>query len=457
MTSVVLWPALPVPPGGDPESTGTDPTGPAPTGLEPTGASLGDDSLSTHTPPLLVVAGAECHDLVAALLDAVLPEQPGGAHLILRGGPAQGGRAYIPGHREPRELTAAGVACGPPTRPPRRIEVTHPAELLEYLHLVIAPPGRSSIPRTEILADALRQADGLVYVLDAAAPLTPSHRDELAALARTTTYTLLVDTRDATDAERATITQQVPELDTALWCRTADPAGVVAVLRDWPRPPVEAVAAPPTLGPPRVTDNDLRWRSALAHELRLGAEAARKQLTDDLVALETRCAVEPAALPVTLDVELHALSLRATAALDRTARAVIRTVFAEVVPAGLSDPLLARVTAAVSRDLEPDERTLLVTATAGVAVVTGTAGLSATGSAVPAVAWPVGVAVSGNCHLMWRYRGVPDKIEGRRWLHQAVQAVDRELGRLLAERVAALGEAVEALAGDAVDHGVLLV
>jgi len=93
-----------------------------------------------------------------------------------------------------------------------------------------------------------------------------------------------------------------------------------------------------------------------------------------------------------------------------------------------------------------------------VAVVRGeAAGLFATSTAPATVLPPVRVAVSGNCHLMWRYRGVPDKTEGRRWLRQAVQAVGRDLGRVLDQRFVALGGAIGELAADVVDHGVLLV
>jgi hypothetical protein len=99
----------------------------------------------------------------------------------------------------------------------------------------------------------------------------------------------------------------------------------------------------------------------------------------------------------------------------------------------------------------------LLTATAGVAIMTGAAGaLSATGVAPTTILPPVGVAVSGNCHLTWQYRGSPDRATGRRWVHKAATALEFDLARIVEERVAALGSAVEMVASDAVDHGVLL-
>jgi hypothetical protein len=92
-----------------------------------------------------------------------------------------------------------------------------------------------------------------------------------------------------------------------------------------------------------------------------------------------------------------------------------------------------------------------------VAAVAGAAdSLSATGLTAPTLLPPICVAVSGNCHLMWQYRGVPDRAEARRWVQQAATALRQSVGGVLDARFAALAEAVEALAADAVDHGVLL-
>jgi hypothetical protein len=223
-----------------------------------------------------------------------------------------------------------------------------------------------------------------------------------------------------------------------------------------------AAAAGPTIVPElagavRVTDDDQRWRATLANELRERAKVERDRLAAGLSAIRERGTADPASLATRLDVELHALSLRTTEALDAAARGLVSAVFTEVVAGRLTEAVRARILTAVRRNLEPDDRTLLVTATAGVAVVSGAAAaLSASGAPVVTLLPPIGVAVSGSCHLTWQRRLALDEAAGRRWLDRAVRALDAQLEDVLAARFAALAEAVETLAADAVDHGVLL-
>jgi hypothetical protein len=405
-------------------------------------------------PPTVVVAGTGHHDLVAALIAHPLPVPPAGAYLVLaHGAPAV--RAYIPGHRRPRALAGA-----PLTRPPRRVVLSAPAPALRHVHLVLAPDAPPSPAGTEVLVDAVRRTDGLVYLLDAGEPLAPERREQLAALASAAARLLLVDDR-ATAAERDALVRQVPALAGATWHRSTErPALLAAVVGagSWPAAgPVDEPAPATPAGPVRVTDDDVRWRAVLAGARAARQEALHEQVATELSVLDARCGADPGLLPDCLDIELHALSLRLTAALDEAARSLVATVFAEVVTDGLSEPVKARAVTAVRRQIEPDERTLLVTATSGVAAVAGSAdALSATGVADETVVPAVHLAVSGNCHLMWRYRGGPDKAEGRRWLQLAVRALDAELARVVRLRFDALAEAVESLAADAVDHGVLL-
>jgi hypothetical protein len=122
------------------------------------------------------------------------------------------------------------------------------------------------------------------------------------------------------------------------------------------------------------------------------------------------------------------------------------------------------VAAAVGQlvDAEADEpgsdQILLVTATAGVAITAGPAGgLSAVGARSSSAALPaVAIALSTNCYLIWQQRVGDDKAECRRWLQQALQAVDDELQRVLTSRYAQLRDLIGGIAADAVDHGVLL-
>ena len=74
---------------------------------------------------------------------------------------------------------ATGPPCsaGCPTgvRPPRRIEVTHPAPLLQYLSLVDTPGVGGLDPlHAEIALDAVDRATALLFVVDASAPVHPS-------------------------------------------------------------------------------------------------------------------------------------------------------------------------------------------------------------------------------------------------------------------------------------------
>jgi hypothetical protein len=429
--------------------------------------------------PTVVLAGDGHHDLAANLLGDTLPKSVPATYVVLRHG-RPSARAFIPGHRVPRE---AGVQGGPLTRPPRRVALSAPAPLLEFVHLVLAPPAPPAPAITAILVDAVRTADGLVYLLDAGGPLPPERRAELAELAAVAGRLVLVDTRTATEAERAAVARQVPAAAGASWHRVDDVAAITAELTapwfavDEPRAghraassglrseatredgatearwPARAEASAAS----RVTHDDAAWREVLATALAQGRAEVERRFAADVDALVARCTSDPAQLPAVLDIELHALSLQATAALDAAARGLVGAVFSAVVEGRLSEAELVRVTTALGRQIDPDDRTLLITATAGVAAVSGaTDALSATGIAPPTLLPPICLAVSGNCHLSWQYRGVPDHVQAGRWLRQAAQAARCSVGEMLDARFAALAEAVEALASDAVDHGVLL-
>jgi hypothetical protein len=421
-------------------------------------------------PPVLVVGGAGHRELMSDLVGLPAADQAGSAFVVLRHGRA-GARSHIPGHRDPRVLNADGTPAGPATRPPRRVTLTGPVRLLQYVQLVLAPEASAGAAGTAVLVDAVHAADGLVWVLDAREPLDP----ELATLAASARKVALVDRAGATPVQRAAIMREIPDLALATWHDAADLAALKAELTAvaWLEPSVaegaaemaaeaaRSISEDEIASPVRVTDDDQRWRTVLADELRRREAAERERVTAGLATIAAAGAGEPRTLATRLDAELHALSLRTTDGLDVAARGLIGAVFAEVVAGRLTDAVRARIVRAVRRHVEPDERTLLVTATAGVALVRGTAGaLSATGAPAVTVLPPIGAAVSGSCHLMWLRRAVPDEVargpRGDEWLARAVAALEAQLVELLAERFAALREAVEALAADAVDHGVLL-
>jgi hypothetical protein len=421
--------------------------------------------------PTIVLAGRGQHQLAARLLDVALPAPVPGAYLVLRHG-KPGTRAFIPGHRVPRD---ADAGAGPLTRPPRRIAISAPAGLLEYAHLVIAPDAAPTPAGTAVLAEAVRCADGLMYLVDAGGSPAPEQRTELAALAAVAGRTLLIDVRANSETDRAALVRDLPAAAEARWHHVDDVAQIAAEVRTgrWltadgvtrPGLSVRGDGAAPRDGAApatraianAITHDDDAWRAVLSTRLRACRARVDQRFAADVEALLGRCGQDPTRLPAVLDTELHALSLRLTAALDAAARDLVDAVFDTVVEGRLGEAERVRVTTAVWRQLDPDDRTLLVTATAGVAAVAGAAdSISATGLTSPTLLPPICLAVSGNCHLTWHYRGVPDRAEARRWLHQAIGAVHRSVDAVLDARFAALAEAVEALAAEAVDHGVLL-
>ena len=206
-----------------------------------------------------------------------------------------------------------------------------------------------------------------------------------------------------------------------------------------------------------------QWREILEAELARRTTVALKRASIDLSASHVRCVREfgtghgCVSVPAVLDRELYALSLRTARLLDAAANGVLRRVFREVLGTEPDGAALARVRPAVRRalaDTGAEGRTLLLTATSGVATVAGCGPELA--ARRDAVLPPLGIAVSTGCLQMWQHRGNADKKECRRWLQQAIRAIETGLYRELTRQVADLHEAVTLVVTDAVDHGVLL-
>jgi hypothetical protein len=111
------------------------------------------------------------------------------AYLQFMPGPVPGARAFVPGRDEPVELAvgdlrdwASLLGNGPDGhgRPPQRVEVTHPAPLLQYLSLIDTPgTGGLDPAHATIALDAVGQATALLFVADASAPLSQPEVDFL--------------------------------------------------------------------------------------------------------------------------------------------------------------------------------------------------------------------------------------------------------------------------------------
>lgn len=95
-------------------------------------------------------------------------------------GPAVTARAWAPDAGEPAEITdLAAWATG--RHKARRIEVTHPAPLLQYLSLLDTPGvGGLDPAHTAVALDAVDQATALLFTADASAPLSRPELDFLA-------------------------------------------------------------------------------------------------------------------------------------------------------------------------------------------------------------------------------------------------------------------------------------
>jgi hypothetical protein len=114
-------------------------------------------------------------------LSPVDPAVATAAYLEFVPGERPAARAFVPGDEAPVPLAVeqlrdwATVLGQLPdgVRPPRRIEVTHPAPLLQYLSIVDTPgTGGLDPAHAEIAIDAAANATALLFVVDASGPFT---------------------------------------------------------------------------------------------------------------------------------------------------------------------------------------------------------------------------------------------------------------------------------------------
>lgn len=148
------------------------------------------------TVPSIVVVG-EARRGKSSLVNALLgvpglapagPEASTTAYLEFGYAPQPAVRAWSPGRDEPVPLTVGDLTDWASTagrlpdgqRPPRRIQVDHPAPLLRHLALVDTPgTGGLDSTHTEIALDAAAGAAALLFVVDAGTPLTRPELDFL--------------------------------------------------------------------------------------------------------------------------------------------------------------------------------------------------------------------------------------------------------------------------------------
>jgi hypothetical protein len=255
------------------------------------------------------------------------------------------------------------------------------------------------------------------------------------------------------------------------------------LLDTWSQELAAAVTRTGALAATTVSATGDAWQERLDQEIRARQLAAVERVSIDLARIHVRCVQELGSgkgcpeLPRVLDRELHALSVRSTRQLDHDTREVILGIFGELLDAPPDEFVLDRIAAAARRavdtlrdDGRERDRALLVTTTSAVAALAGSGALDS----LSAVGWtgaeeagrvlsPLGVGLNASSYAMWQPKlsptgsaKLPDKKDCRRWLQHALREVEVEVGHELGERYGELRQALAIIAGDAVDHGVLL-
>ena len=173
------------------------------------------------------------------------------AFLELGYGETPGAAAHVPGREEPVPLSVAQLRdwatllgqLPDGVRPPRRIEVTHPAPVLRYLSLVDTPGvGGLDAAHTEIALDAAARATALLFVVDAAAPLTRPELDFLVEAAKRVNVVVFALTkidaypgwRTILDDNRTRLQALAPRFGSAPWYPVSARLAELALARSGP-------------------------------------------------------------------------------------------------------------------------------------------------------------------------------------------------------------------------------
>ncbi|GLH99152.1 dynamin family protein [Phytohabitans aurantiacus] len=149
-------------------------------------------------------------------------------------GPQPAAKAWLPGREDPvpfgldalRDWATPFGRLPEGMRPPRRVEVTHPAPLLQYLTLVDTPGTGGLDPlHAEIALDAVERATALLFVVDASAPFAKPELDFLIEASKRVNFVVFALTK--TDAypgwrtiwedDRAQLQAHAPRFGAAPW------------------------------------------------------------------------------------------------------------------------------------------------------------------------------------------------------------------------------------------------
>jgi tRNA U34 5-carboxymethylaminomethyl modifying GTPase MnmE/TrmE len=122
-------------------------------------------------------------------------------------GPQPAAKAWLPGREDPvpfgldalRDWATPFGRLPEGMRPPRRVEVTHPAPLLQYLTLVDTPGTGGLDPlHAEIALDAVERATALLFVVDASAPFAKPELDFLIEASKRVNFVVFALTKTDT-------------------------------------------------------------------------------------------------------------------------------------------------------------------------------------------------------------------------------------------------------------------
>lgn len=458
-------------------------------------------------PIAVVAAGATPSALIGTLLGnpgPLLDLWPG-SYLVVTHGRERHAAAYVPGSRQPHpcpELPAGDQRVT--GRPPRRVELTLPDPLLRHFALVGAPHTATlGVAGTRVLLDAVEHGGALLFTQAADQPLGPIELDLLAEVARRNVPVFLVLMPGAAggwpvrgevssscgpvpaliNAHRVALAAAVPALADAPWFAVdppgTDPADLRRALIEWAevtglRRAGEHRPVPVRARTVRVAADayESNWPGRLERMVRSSAQLVRQRLAIELANIHLRCVQELvfgsgcAGLPDSLDREVHALSLRAVAECDDAVTRILDQALTQVLGEAPDEGVRRRVAAAVRRGFAEDpaagdlDRVLLITSTGGVASVVGPEAVAALAAyhtdAAPSVLPPLGVGLSGGCYAHWRNPSNSDVNGARSWLHRATRAVELDLLREVSRRFEAVQRSLNAVLGEAVDHGILL-
>ncbi|WP_460850115.1 dynamin family protein, partial [Phytohabitans suffuscus] len=156
------------------------------------------------------------------------------AYLEFTHGADHGARAWLPGREDPvplrqdelRDWATPFGRLPDGARPPRRIEVTHSAPLLQYLSLVDTPgTGGLDPAHAEVALDAVEKATALLFVVDAAAPFATPELEFLIEASKRVNFVVFALTK--TDAypgwrtilqdDQAQLQAHAPRFGSAPW------------------------------------------------------------------------------------------------------------------------------------------------------------------------------------------------------------------------------------------------